>query len=608
MQTPQEAYERRKVSFDRLRDQQQRTINRLSNYRLGVFILGLAGSFWLYRAVSLLAGLAAGLVTLGLIVYLAVWQGQIRIQLKYSVTLGGLNSRGLERLAGKWTLFPNSGAEFAEEDHPYASDLDLFGQASVFQWINSAVTPLGRETLAKVLKHPPQDAAEISERQSAVTELAQNLAWRQRLQAEGMLVADQLEPIQPLLKWARGSRQGLSPLIKLMARVLPVITILTLALYAGNLLPWQVPTLLGLIQALLLKLNGKERAQALLLVYRYEASLATYGAMLQQVEELDATAGWLTERQSSLRDKDGRSAGEQIRGLAAIVERISNRKNMLFLVVNILTLWDYQCVIWLEQWKARSGRLLGTWLEVLAEIEALASLANIRFDHPEWVMPDIVTEQGPSRDTGGLSARKMGHPLLPEDRVLNDFDMKSLAGIVLITGSNMSGKSTFLRTVGSNLVLAYAGAPVCAQQFSCSRMNLWSCMRVSDNLQQSVSSFYAELLRVKRIVEAAKTEKPVCFLLDEIFKGTNSEDRHQGAKALINQLQKDGAFGMVSTHDLELGDLERTSNGRIKNYHFREYYQDQEIHFDYQLRRGISTTRNALHLIRLAGIELDEGV
>jgi DNA mismatch repair ATPase MutS len=168
----------------------------------------------------------------------------------------------------------------------------------------------------------------------------------------------------------------------------------------------------------------------------------------------------------------------------------------------------------------------------------------------------------------------------------------------------MSGKSTFLRTVGINLVLAYAGAPVCAAMFRCSRMSLWTSMRVSDNLEQNVSSFYAELLRIKRIVEAARSEQRVCFLLDEIFKGTNSHDRHQGAKALITQLQRDGAFGLISTHDLELGDLERESKGGITNFHFREFYQGGEIRFDYLLRPGVSTTRNALYLIRMVGIDL----
>ena len=188
----------------------------------------------------------------------------------------------------------------------------------------------------------------------------------------------------------------------------------------------------------------------------------------------------------------------------------------------------------------------------------------------------------------------------------NDFALVEPVRVAVITGSNMSGKSTFLRTVGVNLVLAYAGAPVCAARFACPHVQLWTCMRVEDNLQQRISAFYAEILRIKRIVEAVRGGARVCFLLDEIFKGTNSHDRHTGARALISQLQRAGAIGLVSTHDLELGELEHESGGRIINYRFREYYEGNEIRFDYKLRPGISPTRNALHLIRMAGIELDE--
>ncbi|HWJ02256.1 MAG TPA: DNA mismatch repair protein, partial [Verrucomicrobiae bacterium] len=177
---------------------------------------------------------------------------------------------------------------------------------------------------------------------------------------------------------------------------------------------------------------------------------------------------------------------------------------------------------------------------------------------------------------------------------------------ILITGSNMSGKSTLLRTAGLNLVLAYTGAPVCAENFRCSVMRVYTCMRVTDNIEQSISSFYAELLRIKTIVQAARERGQVFFLLDEIFKGTNSQDRHTGAKILIKQLSKQGAMGMVSTHDLELSELEKESKGQIRNYHFREYYENDQIRFDYLLRSGPSTTRNALYLIKLAGIELEQ--
>lgn len=601
---PQQIYSRRRQIYERLQEKQKRTESRLSNYRLGTFILGFALAIILYRTFSPRLGIAMGFFTLIPFGYLVLQHKRVRTQLKYSEILSELNRKGGDRLTGKWVNFPDSGIEFKDEEHPYASDLDCFGQASIFQWINSAQTPWGRESLAKVLKQPLKDRSEIVERQEAVTELAGKLAWRQRFEAEGFLISSQLKPTMLLLQWAQESSGAYSrPIVKLGMRVLPLVTILMIILYTLQLsVPWQVPVLLVGVQILLLRIYGKERSQILSTVFQYEASLKTYSKMLQHFEKLKANAQWLLVRQDSLCDPGGQPAFQQIQRLSKIAERISNRQNSMFLIVNILLLWDYQCMIALEDWKRKSGPLLKTWLEVLAEVEALSSLSHISFDNPDWVMPKISTNQA------GLSAQKMGHPLLTQKRVPNDMEMKAPAGIILITGSNMSGKSTFLRTVGCNLVLAYIGAPVCAEHFSCSLMNLWTCMRVSDNLEQSISSFYAEILRIKQIVEAAKTDKPVCFLLDEIFKGTNSHDRHHGAKALINQLQRDGALGLISTHDLELGELEKESKGCVKNYHFREYYQNQEISFDYKLRTGISTTRNALYLIKMAGIELEEEV
>ncbi len=607
---PQKTYERRQAAYDRLQVKQKRAGARLSNYRLVTFILGAASSIYLYRTVNEAVGLTVGALALAVFVYLALRHAQLDSRLKHAELLTELNRKGIGRLTGTWIESPDQGAEFRDEAHPFASDLDLFGRASVFQWISSAQTPLGRETLARLLKQPLKDRAEIILRQDAVAEMADGLAWRQRFEAEGILSAAEQNPTEPLLQWAKERQPAYQrPIVRLGLRVLPVLTLVMVVLcLSGGFVPGQVPALLAAAQFLLLWLGGKKRSRVLATVHRYEASLRTYAQMLRLVEGQSFRSQWLRKRQASLRDGAGRSAGEQIQRLAKVVEGISNRQNALFFAINVLTLWDYQCMIALEDWKAQSGRLLATWLSVIAEIESLCSLANIRFDHPGWAMPNIADDRNELHQSpSGLSARKLGHPLITKDRVVNDLEMRAPAQIFVITGSNMSGKSTFLRTVGINLVLAAIGAPACAEQFHCLPMDLWTCMRISDNLEQSISSFYAEILRIKQIVEAARVDRPICFLLDEIFKGTNSYDRHQGAKALINQLRRDGAFGLVSTHDLELGDLESESNGRIKNYHFRESYANNQIHFDYRLRRGISTTRNALYLIKMAGIELDEG-
>mgnify|MGYP001292906199 FL=1 len=596
---PERVYARRREAFERLRERQRRAALRLSNGRLAAIAAGLGFTVFLYRAFGALAGLAAAVPFLILFAVLVGRHGRLTRRLRYTEALIALNRKGEAPVGGRWSEFPDNGTEFAGESHPYAADLDLFGQNSLFQWMSSAHTVRGRQALAAVLSAPPPETAEIRARQETVAELARTLGWRQRLEAEALMAADRLAPPEPLVEWARQSHPAYArPLVRYGALALPAVTLLVILLYFTGALPWQAPVACLAVHCLILRIGRDERSAALDAVFHQERQLSTYAAMLELLERRPFASPWLRERQSRLKSAGGETAFRQVRRLSRLAERISDRSNALFLVVNLVLLWEVHCMIALEDWKRESGRRLNAWLETLGEVEAASSLANIRFEHPDWATPTVL--DGPA----GLAARQMGHPLIGAERVCNDFTLAEPARVAVITGSNMSGKSTFLRTAGVNLVLAYAGAPVCAAQFTCGRLRLWTCMRVADSLEQRISSFYAEILRIKRIVEAARRGEPVFFLLDEIFKGTNSHDRHQGAKALITQLQQEGALGLVSTHDLELGDLERESGGRIENYHFREYYEEGEIRFDYKLRPGVSTTRNALHLIRLAGIQL----
>lgn len=601
---PLKIYEKKKERYQRLSAKQGQTANRLSNYRLLTSLAGFTIAVFLYLKVSKVLALMIGVLTLGGFLYLAIHHRLVRRQLRYSEIIIELNEKGIQRLQGDWGNFPDLGEEFEDEKHPYAHDLDLFGQGSFFQWINSAHTPLGRISLSQIFKNPPQNPDSILVRQEAISELGESLGWRQRFEAESIKASHQFQKVESFLQWAQEREEAyLKPVLKVAVTILPLVTTIMIALYfIGEAVPWYIPLLLIGVHILLLQLYKKERLIALATVYKHEASLQTYTNLLRQIEKKKFHSAELRRLQKSLRDRDGKPAYQQIAKLSKIVERISNRENAMFIFFNILFLWDYHCMIALEEWKNKSGDLLKNWLEVLGDFEELASLANIPFENPDWAWPEISPSDASMAK--GLSAQQLGHPLLTKKRVCNDFTLTKPSGIVLVTGSNMSGKSTFLRTVGTNLLLAYLGTPVCARDFRCSIFEIWTCMRVSDNLEQSISSFYAEILRIKEIVAAAQKSESVFFLLDEIFKGTNSHDRHQGAIALINQLQKEGAMGLVSTHDLELGEMEKESQGKIKNYHFREYYKNDEIYFDYKLREGISTTRNALYLIRLAGIKV----
>ena len=600
MLDPKERYEKRRTYYAQRLERLTQTLNRLSNVRLALFFAGCALAVFFYMTQSSSLGLVILLFTVVSFAGLVVWHQTLRTKQNYVQALYELYDQALKRLAGEWKSFPDTGEDFKDPSHPYSEDLDLFGASSLFQWINTAKTFRGREKLKEWLIEPPTEGGVIQKKQVAIKELTLNLAWRHRFLAEAGITKRPLNSPTRIVDWAKTyDSTYLRPGIIILARALPIITLTFVLLYfLTSKVSYWYPVAGFFIQSMIL-FAGKQRGKALDAVYAYKDSIKTYEKMLERFEKRSFKSEYLQELKKSLIDRDGKKAFEQIRKLSTLAERISNRGNSMFLVINIFTLWDIQCMIALEAWKEKSGRSLGRWVDTIAELEGLASLAIIHFDHQEWALPEFVSENS------GIVAVNQGHPLLLNS-TSNDLSIEKRSGILLITGSNMSGKSTLLRTVGINLVLAYAGAPVCAKSFSCSLMQIYSCMRVSDNLGENISSFYAELLRIKEIVSASKTEKKIFFLLDEIFKGTNSQDRHAGAKVLIQQLSKTGAMGMVSTHDLELGDLERESERRIRNYHFREYYKNDEIHFDYKLRPGISTTRNAMYLIKMAGIEVED--
>ncbi len=600
MQGPKEQYEKRRTYYARRLEELTQTINRLSNVRLALFLIGCAVAVFLYMTQRSSMGFSMLLFTAISFLGLVVWHQKFKTKQNYIKVLYELYDQALQRLVGEWKAFPDTGEDFKDPAHPYSEDLDLFGASSLFQWINTAKTYRGRKKLKASLTELPAEGGAIRKKQDAIKELALNLAWRHRFMAEARTTTRALNSPTQIIEWAKTyDGNYLRPGLIILARALPIITLTFVVLYfMTTWVSYGYPLAGFLIQAMIL-LVGKQRGKALEAVYNYKDNIKIYEKMLERFEKRTFKAEYLQDLKKRLYDRDGKAAFHQIRKLSGLTDMISNRSNSMFLVVNIFTLWDIQCMIALEAWKEKSGRYLGLWVDTIAELEGLASLAIIHYDHPEWVFPEIVS------DNSGPSADKMGHPLLVST-TFNDITIDKRASILLITGSNMSGKSTLLRTVGVNMVLAYAGAPVCAKRFSCSMMQIYSCMRVSDNLSENISSFYAELLRIKQIVIASKTERKLFFLLDEIFKGTNSQDRHAGAKVLIRQLSKSGAMGMVSTHDLELGALEHESERKIRNYHFREFYKYDEIHFDYKLRPGISTTRNAMYLIKMAGIDVDE--
>lgn len=601
---PQEIYRQRKIEYTDLLHRQLRLFNLLSNLRILIFVVGLGAVLFLaYIQQFSLSGLIL-VVSFVLFLFLIVKHEKVRLVKDRTSHLIKINEKGLARLDGNWTEFADDGSEFIDHDHPFTRDFDIFGQASLFQWINSTHTYFGRKGLARELARPYKNADKIRRRQVAVQELAEKLDWRQTFEAEGMFAFQKTSSPEWLIKWIQEPNQVLQKRgLLFLIRVLPVVTIVSLLMaWIIPQVPYSLPLLFIGFQLGMNYFGSKGFMRIFDSARYYKDALKAYEASVKLIEEEPFQAQLLIDLQVGLFDEKGRLASTQIRRLAKIVDLMDLRFNGFFyFLINNLVLWDFQCMVRLERWKERSGKSLFKWLDAVGRVESLASLAVIHFEHPEWVFPELV------KGKYVFVAKEMGHPLLPDQiRVDNDLNLQGSGTIFIITGSNMSGKSTFLRTIGINLVLTYLGAPACAADLKCSIMEMYSSMRVNDNLEKNISSFYAELLRVKMIVEASRKGVPMIFFVDEIFSGTNTRDRHIGAKNVMKSLSRAGVMGLVSTHDLELGELERERNLHIRNYHFSEGYEGNRIQFTYKLHPGVSTTSNAIYLMRMVGIEVME--
>lgn len=621
MTTPKRKYQKRVDAYSNKLNIYSKSSSAIGNYKLIVFFTGIAIAFTLYYFDLYIFMLAQVFVFAILFSYLVRVHNRLLKNKNYCSVMLQINNMCSKRVKGQWPEFADIGEEFENHEHNYTYDLDIFGKSSLFQMINMTSTYSGRHKLAHMLLNPLNTKQAIIERQEALIELSKKLVFRQRLFSNALLsnknitllddqenikkrkktLLDTMSKLDDVYTWAKEENSLYSSWgFKLLITALPILTLLMLVGSISGIVPYYFPIVMYGIQFLMLGYRINFRNKSFEIVEKFSNTLKVYSSVLKQFESEKFESKYINELKSSLKGKAKEPAWRQINRLSKLWELIANRYNFLHAIVNTATLWDFHCLVSLEKWKKNSGRYVEQWFDVIGEVEALCSLSLFHHDNPEFIMPIL------SEDMSlGIMSEQLGHPLLTKGRKCNDIAINPRQPILLITGSNMSGKSTFLRTVGLSLILSYFGMPVCAKSFKCPILKVYACMRTSDNLGQSVSSFYAELLRVKMVVEAVDRNERVFFLLDEIFKGTNSADRHTGAKMLINQLDKKAAWGLVSTHDLELADMEKESGGRIRNFHFREYYKDDKIHFDYQLRKGVSDTRNAIFLMKMAGVNLE---
>ena len=537
--------------------------------------------------------------------------------------------RGIARIDDRWLGTGQTGDRFRDENHVYADDLDLFGRGSLFELLSTARLPMGESRLAQWLLLPSR-MPEILERQSLVVELRPKIDLHEDIALTGEDLRARLNP-ESLIGWAESPRA-------LPGGAIRVATVALGAAFIAAIGYWfyseqYAPLMVVLIVQILFRRWLLRRAEAVLSGISCNAEgLVLFAQILQRLEREPFAAPRLQNFAAELQ-RAAAPASRAIRQLARVVYWIDAHHSLLAHIAELPLLYTLQVASAAEAWRQRHGARMRTWINIAAEMEALLSLATYSFEHPADPFPQFVDLGAARFDSKGVgfsssdssatrpgtttsaffSGEELGHPLLPAAKCIrNSVSLDSSTRVILISGSNMSGKSTLLRTVGINTVLAMAGAPVRAKSLRLSPLTIGTRIRSTDSLQEGRSTFYTEILHIRRVFDLANSHStangtiatpPLLFLFDELLEGTNSHDRRIGAESLLRGLLQRGAIGMVTTHDLALTEITSGIGALLRNMHFEDQVANNEMHFDYKLRDGVVTKSNALALMRIIGLE-----
>ncbi len=527
-----------------------------------------------------------------LFVFALIWHNRVLEEIQRLRGLRGIVQRDKKRFLGEWQEGEDDGGDLAGEEHPYAWDLDIIGKRSLFQYINCTHTFHGRRKLAEDLLSPEYSIGEIKKRQQMIHEVGEDYERAAHMEYIFSRI-DTGEEISALLEQLKarepfsGSR-WLSVLVKVM-QGLTIAACVYLFGFRTNTAFALLGTLL-LIQFCLWRLGEYRTRRYLEQLRRASRKIMPYNLAVREV---------LFRKFSAVRGKELQEilaeAQKGMDELAHISRNVGWCYNLLSdFLLNVIFLWNYKNAFALQRWKKVYGKKVEAWFGALGEMECFLSFASLLRSCDKMCAPEV------AKENKGFYGVRLGHPLLSnKERVCNDFEMEE--GIVILSGSNMSGKSTFMRTVGINMVLAGAGSWVCAEAMSCGCPRIMTSMRIVDRTTEGISTFYSELLRIRRIIDAAGEAEPVYFLIDEIFRGTNSVDRRKGAEGVIRKLCQLGCCGIITTHDLEICEQQKETVG-IKNYSFCEEYRDGEMYFAYTLQEGVAKTTNGEFLLKKVGI------
>jgi hypothetical protein len=589
---PAGAYRRRREARLTAAAQHERLADRIGQARIGVVLIA-AVLGWLAFAAGRIAGYWVAAPAAAFFA-LAVWHQRVRFRKLRADRAARYYERGLERLADRWAGHGEPGSRYLDPDHPYAADIDIFGPGSLFERLNTARTRRGEDRLAAWLL-APAGPDEVTARQEAVRDLRPRLDLREDVAMLGGELPGGID-FEWLERWASAPPVLTDRRLRRFLPWLAALNVLSLAswpLFDLGSLPFAVSALVSAIVGLRLR----ARVQAVIApVEKAEKALALLAGLLARLEREPFGSPRLVHLRTDL-DAAGQPPSRRIRQLGTLVELLDSRRNQLFAPISPLLFWASQIAFAVEDWRRLSGTAVARWLTAVAEIEALGSLAAYSYENPADPFPELVPA-GPVCSGVGL-----GHPLVPADRcVRNDVELGGPVRLLIVSGSNMSGKSTLLRTVGVNAVLALAGGPVRAERLRLSPVALGATLRVQDSLQAGRSRFFAEITRVRKLMDLAAGPVPLLFLLDELFAGTNSHDRRIGAEAVVRRLLDAGAVGLVTTHDLALTALAERLDGRAVNVHFADQFVNGEMTFDYRMRPGVVPHSNALALMRAVGL------
>lgn len=525
----------------------------------------------------------------------------VKERTKYLLLFKQINEFEIEGLKDNHSNF-QTGAEYINPAHAYTSDLDIFGSSSIFQFLTRTTSTRGGNLLASWLQSPADELI-IKARQQAVKELAPKVVWRQDFAVQGKMHTEKGKDLENFFQWLKSVDEfRISKILKLAVYILPVISLFA-SIYICFFYHPGILIGLILIQIIIVRSFSKTAEMLHSQISHFSAIILSYSALIRCVEDETFVSTELNRLRAVVTQTNitNTPASASLKSLSGLLKKFDLRNIPVFhLIFNYLSFWDIKQMVRLHRWKKANQEFIPSWIESISAFEALSSLATCSFNHPDWCMPSV------GQAYFKLNAIDAGHPLIRSDkRVTNSLFISGPGEVILITGSNMSGKSTFLRTLGVNAVLSMAGSVVCAQEFMFSNCQIFTSLRVMDSLSEGTSSFYAELKRLETLIKMSRDGKPVFFLLDEILRGTNSVDRYIGSEALIKQFIRNHTFGILASHDLGLADLQE-SQPALLNYSFDVQVNGTELFFDYKLHPGKCTSLNASILMKKIGIDLED--